>query len=187
MRKAFTLLELVFVIVVIGIISVTVLPRVNSSNLSERTIDLASKIKYTQHLAMIDDKFDSSNSSWVRNKWQLLFSTANNLEYSITHNNFNNGVQGVIRYAIDPSNIEENIEDMELDGIATVVLTGGCAGVTQISFDYLGRPFTGSLNAVTSAVERIMRARCIITVTDDTGDSQIIHIEPETGYTHIMP
>jgi prepilin-type N-terminal cleavage/methylation domain-containing protein len=68
---AFTMLELVFVIAVIGIISALALPRFDRDNLQEAADQLASHIRYTQHLAMQDDKFDSNETGWFNRRWTL--------------------------------------------------------------------------------------------------------------------
>ncbi|WP_457745807.1 pilus assembly FimT family protein [Sulfurimonas sp.] len=91
MKKAFTLLELVFVIVVIGILTAVMLPRLETNPLQEAATQLLSDIRYTQHLALIDDKFDANNSIWYRERWQLIFSngaeTDNQWAYSIFSDN----------------------------------------------------------------------------------------------------
>jgi len=74
MKKAFTLLELVFVIVVIGILVAVMLPRTKSNFLYEAAIQVQSHIRYTQHLAMLNDKFDANDTSWHKKRWQILFS-----------------------------------------------------------------------------------------------------------------
>ncbi|MGD9717776.1 MAG: type II secretion system protein, partial [Sulfurimonadaceae bacterium] len=51
MKKAFTMLELVFVIVVIGILAAVIIPRMDRDNASEAAIELQSQIRYAQHLA----------------------------------------------------------------------------------------------------------------------------------------
>ena len=56
-KKAFTMLELVFVIVVSGILAATFIPRFDRDNLQEAADQVISHIRYTQHLAMVDDKF----------------------------------------------------------------------------------------------------------------------------------
>ena len=56
MKKAFTMLELVVVIVVIGIIAVAALPRINDDHIAEAADQVMSHIRYTQHLAMQDSK-----------------------------------------------------------------------------------------------------------------------------------
>lgn len=64
MKKAFTLLEIIFVVLVIGIISVVLVPKFNSIIVSEKVIKLIAKIRYTQHLAIIDNKYDTSDENW---------------------------------------------------------------------------------------------------------------------------
>ena len=73
MKKAFNLIELIFVVIVIGIIATATLPNLNKNNLSKAAIQVATHIRYTQHLAMVDDKYDSSDASWYKARWQLLF------------------------------------------------------------------------------------------------------------------
>ena len=62
MKKAFTMLELVFVLVVIGILAAVMIPNMQSTALREAAIQVVSHIRYTQHLAMIDDKFDTTDT-----------------------------------------------------------------------------------------------------------------------------
>ena len=58
------MIELVFVIVVIGIITAVMLPRIDRDNVYEAAQQLISHIKYTQHLAMMDNKFDDTDDEW---------------------------------------------------------------------------------------------------------------------------
>ena len=78
MRKAFTLLELVFVIVVIGILAAAIIPRVNTDRLHEAAIQVVSHIRYTQHLAMNDDKYNPLETNWYEKRWQFIFGESNN-------------------------------------------------------------------------------------------------------------
>ncbi|WP_024954426.1 pilus assembly FimT family protein [Sulfurospirillum arcachonense] len=57
MKKAFTMLELVFVIIIVGILSVVIIPNFDKNNLREAAEQVISHIRYTQHLAMMDNKF----------------------------------------------------------------------------------------------------------------------------------
>ncbi|MGE4420638.1 MAG: Tfp pilus assembly protein FimT/FimU [Sulfurimonas sp.] len=73
MKKAFTMMELVFVIVVIGILAAVIIPRIGSNKLQEAAIQVVSHIRYTQHLAMVDDKFRTDGSEWYKERWTLRF------------------------------------------------------------------------------------------------------------------
>ena len=76
MKQAFTMLELIMVIVIIGILAAVIIPRTASNKLAEVATQLVSDIRYTQHLAMIDDKYDRTSLHWYRQRWQIAFSTA---------------------------------------------------------------------------------------------------------------
>lgn len=179
MKKAFTLLELVFVIVVIGILAAVIIPNTRTNPVREAAIQLVSHIRYTQHLAMVDDKFDATNNNWYKNRWQIVF--AGN-EYSIVSN---------ATFAADPMNADANLSGIDLgaDYSTTIDLTQ-CANESIISFDHLGRPMVGSLAATTSAYTvsgtpgQLLTAACVITLRN-SGENVTINIEPETGYAHI--
>jgi prepilin-type N-terminal cleavage/methylation domain-containing protein len=70
-KQAFTMLEVVFVIVVIGILSVVFIPRFGNNNLSQAANQLISHIRYTQHLALIDDKYDPNDPLWFLERWTI--------------------------------------------------------------------------------------------------------------------
>jgi prepilin-type N-terminal cleavage/methylation domain-containing protein len=80
MKKAFTMVELIFVIIVMGILAVTIIPRVKTNPLQEAAVQLVSDIRYTQHLALIDDKYNTANlakanqDEWPKGHWQVVFS-----------------------------------------------------------------------------------------------------------------
>jgi len=67
------MLELVFVIVVVGILAATIIPRFSRDSLQEAADQVISHIKYTQHLAMIDDKFTTNDPKWFKGRWQIRF------------------------------------------------------------------------------------------------------------------
>ena len=73
MKKAFTMIELVFILVVIGILAAAIIPRMQTHPVHEAAIQLVSHIRYTQHLALIDDKYDASDPNWFKKRWQIAF------------------------------------------------------------------------------------------------------------------
>ncbi len=100
MKKAFTMLELVFVIVVIGILSYMVASNFSRNSLQEAADQIVSHIRYTQHLAMVDDKFipqpelskeaslaarTQEAQDWYKGRWNIFFSTSanNTISYSV--------------------------------------------------------------------------------------------------------
>ncbi len=73
MHKAFTMLELVFVIVIVGILSVMIAPNFQGNNLREAADQVVSHIRYTQHLAMMDNKFSTTENNWFLRRWTIRF------------------------------------------------------------------------------------------------------------------
>lgn len=178
MKKAFTMIELVFVIIVIGILAAVIVPNTKTNPAREAAIQLVSHLRYTQHLAMVDDKY-LANTSWYKNRWQLHFSGVGNNLYSLISNDS-------ALYAKDPKNPQDNLQDIKLKGV-TVTLHDGCVNATIISFDFMGRPMVGSLSATTTAYEsaNLLKDECNITLQDGS-ENVTIKILRETGYISII-
>jgi len=205
MKKAFTLLELVFVIVVIGILAALILPRTKTNPVQEAAIQVLSHIRYTQHLALVDDKYDANDSTWYKARWQIFFgndtSGSGDQVYTIFSDNNKGGGADIGEIAIDPSTQKllsgdslygNHIKRMNLSekyGISDVNLTGGCNNNARIFFDYLGRPFSGSQLTMTgpysAPTQKLITSDCNVTITDGT-ESAIIQISPETGYAKVI-
>lgn len=215
-HNAFTMLELVFVIVVAGIIMVLAIPRMDDSNLRQAANQVVRHIQYTQHLAMMDDKFDDTNNTWYRSRWQIKFNNTNGSGlvwvYSIYNDIDQDGAGDTAEYAVNPldptkrltggwttilagnNQITNDVRIGEKFGITLVAFTGGCVGNANqlwLSFDDLGRPlFRDAQNLTTQYQDnvnvRLITNQCIITLTDASANNVQIGVESETGYTHIL-
>ena len=179
MKKAFTMLELVFVIVVVAIISAMIAPSFGGNNLREAADQLVSHIRYTQHLAMMDEKFDASDPKWYRKRWQIIFGksdnsgstpdTHNQVAYSIFSDTASNStgqvdkteiaknpldntklLSGGYSGTLDTSD-EQSTREMNIGEKYGVISysLSGGCAWSRISFDYLGRPFKGNLASYT--------------------------------------
>ena len=175
MKKAFTMLELVFVIVVIGILAAVIIPNTRTNPVQEGAIQLLSHIRYTQHLAMMDDRY-GANATWFKDRWQIRFTSSS---YSIASGS---------TFAANPQNSAVNIENIDLSTkySSTVSFAGFCGANAIISFDYLGRPIVGDLSATTTPYVsgQLMTSDCNITLSAGT-EHATIQIRPETGYASV--
>ncbi len=180
MKKAFTLLELVFVLVVIGILAAVILPRTSADSAVEAALELQSSIRYTQHLAMQDDKFDATDNTWFRNRWQIVF---NGNTYSIVSDNGTN-------FAQDPSNTSNELQNIDLGAKynVSVALGGGCANETIISFDHYGRPIVGDLSDDATAYVngQLLNSTCTITLSSGGQTPVVLELMKETGYVRML-
>lgn len=77
MKKAFTMIELIFIIVVVGILAAVAVPQINRNSLVEAADQVAAHIRYTQQLAMNDNKFDPDDPNWFKKLWRIQFSYTN--------------------------------------------------------------------------------------------------------------
>mgnify|MGYP000333148423 CR=1 FL=1 len=105
-RKAFTMLELVFVIVVIGILASLALPRIERDLRQEAADNILAAIRYTQHLALNDNKTDPNDANWQKKFWQIRFESDGNggLLYKVGSNEDNGTNIDKAEAAIDPVN-----------------------------------------------------------------------------------
>ena len=206
MKKAFTMMELIFVIIVIGILAAVAIPRTGSNKLQEAATQVLSHIRYTQHLAMVDDKFDSNDPTWYRERWQIRFrrngGTSGYVIFSDsvnTQGNVNNGER-----AIDPltkEGIDGFLDYKEADLTRSYSVVGDNTGIVQscfsadgslvtanrgvFSFDHLGRPYSGVSNSA-SVTQYLILGNCDLTLRDTSGATVVIRVHPETGYACIL-
>ncbi len=114
-RSAFTMLELIMVIVVLGILAVIAMPRLDSDRRQEAADNILSSIRYTQSLALIDNKNDRTGSglvvamrtNWQRGLWHIRFSSyngGNKWFYTISSSRDGDGNVDQDETTIDPSN-----------------------------------------------------------------------------------
>jgi len=202
------MIELVFVIVVIGIIAALALPRLDRDVRQEATENLLSAIRYTQHLALTDNKTDPSDANWQREFWQIRFNTdTDNLANFYTVFSDSITVDDDVQKeeaAIDPINGKymfnadgDTIIDADESpnifigkkyGINSMTFSGGCAGTEpqHIAFDNWGRPHNG-LGTATNNYNRYMTSDCTIIMgfADTSIQDLNITIAAETGYVTI--
>jgi len=182
MKKAFTMLELIFVIVVIGILTSVIIPRTQTNSLEQAANQVIEHIRYTQHLAMIDDKYDANSKDkfiWYRQRWEMAFSTANSsISYFIFSDSQSNANPDAsnkndIEVAKDPLNknlylIGTEYQSFYIDssdrinkklnlkttyGINYIKVSGGSSSTSKrILFDYLGRPYQGTTKSTSSTL-----------------------------------
>lgn len=195
-KSAFTMLELVFVIVVIGIISAMIIPRLDRDNRFEAATQVLNHIKYTQHLAMTEDVYNDAIANWFLGRWEIQFFNCGG--YAV-HRDIDlsanpNAVVG--EAALDPqtgkslwvgavcaASTPTEYEKMNLAtffDLAGFAFSAGCNGNQQISFDTLGRPYSAN------TIHGVINQNCQVTLNFNTGAPEVIRIHPETGYACIL-
>jgi len=134
MKKAFTMLELVFVIVVVGILSYFAASGFQRNPLREAADQVVSHIRYTQHLAMEDDRFFdpkiTSPNYWPESQWQISFSKndnfADNMPAYLIFRDLDN--DGIVDISANPLH-DEIAKD---PANSSNYLTGGVTGYSSL-------------------------------------------------------
>ncbi len=203
-NKAFTLLEAVMVIVLIGILATVAIPRLQTDTTQDAANQILSDIRYTQHLALTDDVTNPNNSNWQRAFWSMRFTGCNggtNWFYIIgSDKSYEGNIDVNTEAAIDPlsgkpmrgdcisgndGTKSSKIFITDKFGISNVTFSGSCENAQHIGFDRLGRPHQGFTASTLPNYASVLHTPCTITFAHPNGNFSI-NIEPETGYAYIV-
>jgi len=209
--KAFTMLEVIMVIIVLGIIASLAMPRLERDFKQEAADDILSQIRYTQHLALIDDMHEFDDPKWQRKFWKIMFfDCAGDQYYMIgSDSNGDGGAVGLFtktEAAIDPVNNKPMFNSCAVTDksafspriflskkydITNVTASSSCstnngASNKHIGFDHLGRPHYGFSTSLAPNYASYMTQACVMTFTLSDNSTFKINIAPETGYAHIV-
>jgi len=213
-KSAFTMIELVFVIIVLGILASVAMDRTDRDLKQEAAETILSHIRLAQQLALSDNKHRSDNNpKWQTSYWRFEYQKCNNVDryiYRVGSDMDLSGGINKIESAIDPTNGKyiwangncNSFDDLASDESPDVYLYGrfgvehishstiaGSCTSQNIGFDYLGRPHIGLKDYKTSNssnFQKLMTKDCILTFTMSDGDSFQIKIEAETGHSFIV-
>jgi prepilin-type N-terminal cleavage/methylation domain-containing protein len=199
-KKAFTMLELVLAIIVLGILASLTIPRLDRDLRQEAEVKIISAIRYTQNLALSDNKTEPKDSNWQQKLWQIKFDTTLLFYVVFSDNNKDSSAQKN-EATLDPANgkymyhAENDTSFDESDespaiflekkyGIKSIALTGDplCAGKDHIAFDAWGRPHSDIGNA-THVYSTYLKSNCTVTFKfkDSNFNDLILEINAETG------
>jgi prepilin-type N-terminal cleavage/methylation domain-containing protein len=211
-RNAFTMIELVFVLLILGILAALAAPRMERSLRQQAADNLLSAIRYTQQLALVDDKTNPRDRKWQQKLWKITFTSGNTLEnvfYTVSTDMDADGRVDINETAVNPSNglymfnttgANSGIDDNEDPyifiglryGIDRIVLGGGCTNAQHIAFDHLGRPYNDIGNPDPGgnlrSYSRIVTQDCILRAhfQNDAENNITIIIQRQTGYASLV-
>jgi len=199
------MIELVFVIVVLGILAALSMPRLDRDIEQETKDSILSAIRYTQHLALTDNKHRFDEPDWQKALWQIHFEdngATGGWSYAIASNMGLDNSLDANESATDPANgqlfhynainASPNIFIEKLYGIDDISFNG-CSGTSNssakhIAFDNLGRLHRGVTQGATYDYATYVKGGdCQITFSASSFDNNFtIKIKQETGYAYIL-
>ena len=120
-------MELLFVVIAIGIIAtVSLLKLDDSATLREAALQIIQDVRYTQHLAMIDDQFSSNDRNWQKKRWTIIFNSDAYSDNKEAYTVFSDKV-GVSSGNPDKAEVAKNPLDRER------LLSGGFSGISGLN------------------------------------------------------
>ena len=202
--RAFSVFELVLVMIIIGIILSIIVINFKNDELLRAANQVATHIKYTQYLALIDDKFNPEDKNWFKGRWQIYFIKTvdgkNVLHYAIFSDSggYSGSPDGyeVAKNPLNPTKVltvahagistikpTDELDLMSKFNIKDIKLLGGCShyNSTRISFDNLGRPYKGNPKSSANSTQNLITSICQIRLTHKNKECIYINITPITG------
>lgn len=210
MRGAFSLLELVLVLAIVGTLSVFVGFKMSGEPLKLAANQVAMHLRYTQQLALRDDK-TGLGEQWYKRYWRLFFhsglvgdSTEYEWRYTIFSDDgkFSGNPNSMKQIADDPANPGKKLtsgfnaqsyKDKDITPSLNLSKTFGVANISfkdcgnknqTIAFDSFGAP-SGTMKSAKHPFHRRFSKICEIRFYDKLGKSVAIKIYPISGFIQI--
>lgn len=188
-QNAFTLIEIIIVIVVSGILAITILPRLERDPLREAVNQITRHINFTQHMAMVDDVYNASQPLWYKAMWRISFRSKNcyvvssNIDLDTNYDR-EESVMDPLTKTLLYSNVKCEQEETDSStmflteeyNIDQIIFTSACGNNRFIAFDNFGRPHKTLISA-----NDYLTQKCEITLLAGSRKG-VITILPETGY-----
>lgn len=200
MKKAFSLLELVLVVVLIGLLYTLFIPKKQENRLNELTNRVSLYLSYIRYKALIDDKY-SNTDLWHKQRWTMKFFRCRNeggIYFSIYSENNDTGQVNQSESLKDPltnkyiysSNYcEENNENSKyvllsknFDIDKVDISCNDTDSLGQISFGSNGRVYSKLSNFSNEASSYEITTPCYIRFTSKKQETSEIKIYPKTAF-----
>lgn len=204
MKKSFSLLEIVLVILIITLLASIITFKLKENNLTEVTNRLVIYLKQTRYLALIDSKKDINEPLWHKKRWTIKFlrcrEDIGGIYYVIYSDTNMTGHPSLDESLIDPlsnkrvystnqceisSNTSKYVLLTKEFGIQNVEIScNDTTSLGQISFGDDGNVYTKLSSYEYLENEYKLENRCEIVLKDQKNDISTIVVEPKTGFIY---
>ncbi|CAA6803526.1 MAG: Putative periplasmic ATP /GTP-binding protein [uncultured Campylobacterales bacterium] len=201
-KKAFTVIEIVFIVVIMGIIGYIATPKLLSkNNIKEASKQVLLHMKHTQQLALQDELYNPNEPDWYKKRWSIQFKKCRDSDdfFYIIFSNLDKGfnIDQDDEPATDPLNGRSlynngNCRTIQEKNSPNVLLTekfdiqdtftNTCGLGATLTFDKLGRLHGGNKELYSN----LITDDCNITFYDSKDNNFTISIKKETGYIEIL-
>ena len=204
MKKSFTLLELILMIVLLGFLYTSFIPKVKVSKIDDLTNRLVLYLKQTRNQSLINDKFSNSDNLWHKKRWTLKFfrcrETIGGIYYVIYSDKNASGHPGIddslkdsltLKNIYSTNSCTENIKNSKYVlisqnfNIRTVNIScNETSSLGQLSFGSDGKIYSKlSADENDDSSYEIIN-NCKIELIDTFNEKRVINLESKTGYVY---
>jgi len=205
MKKSFTIIELILVIILLLLIYNIFTPKVKINTIDELTNRLVVYLKQTRYQALINDKYNHNDDSfWHKKRWTLKFfrckESVGGIYYVIYSDENTTGHPGVddslkdsltLKNIYSSNSCNENIENSKYVLISqnfdiqnVNVSCNSTDSLGQLSFGNDGKIYSRlSANANDDSSYEIQN-NCKIELINSSNEKRVIHLESKTGYIY---
>lgn len=204
MKKAFSLLEVILVISLLGFLYTAFIPKTRISKIDEVTNRLVLYLKQTRYQALINNKHHSTNEYWHKKRWTLKFfrcrKDVGGIYYSIYSDNNTSGhpsIDDSLKDSLNQKNIystnycKENINNSKyvlitknFDIEEVNISCNETTSLGQLSFGTDGKVYSKLSNIANDSSSYEIKNKCIIELIDTYSKKRNIVIENSTGYIY---
>lgn len=204
MKKSFTILELIIVLLLLSLLYTSFIPKTNTNNIYELKNRLILQLKYLRYKALTDSKYDESDSKWHKKRWSFkIFNCNKNKDgvYYVMYSDTNNS--GLIKgdEALDDPLSNKNIYSAHQcipnnsnskyvllsDNFNIKEISATCKStdaIVQISFGFDGNIYSRLSNDDGDSNNYKLEEKCIINIIDKDSNKISITVENKTGFIY---
>ena len=203
MKKSFSILELIFVILLLSILYTFLVPKSSNYKLDEFTNRLLIYLKEVRYQALIDNKYSLNDDLWFKKRWTLKFfrcrSNVGGIYFSIYSDENKTGIprsEDTLKDALTRKNIYSSNYCQENEYNSKYVLLTknydinsinlSCNNTTslgQLSFGSDGRVYSKLGITSNEEFDYEITNICKLKIISKNGDSREILISPKTGFS----
>lgn len=201
-KKAFFLIELIFVILLLSFFSYLVVPKKIEPEFDTAVDRLIIYLNQTKLQALLDDKFNKSIPLWHKQRWTLKFfrcrESVGGIYYSIYSDKNMSGHPGANDSLKDPltkkniyssNSCQENSSNSEFVlltkkfGIESINIScNDTSSLGQISFGNDGNVYTRLSNIDNDSNSYLLENNCLIEFKSNNNKTKTIKIYAKTGF-----
>lgn len=204
MKKAFSLLEVLVMISLLGFLYTAFIPKTQISKIDELTNRLVLYLKQTRYQSLINDKYDENDDFWHKQRWTLKFfrcrKDVGGIYYTIYSDRNSSGhpsIEDSLKDSLNLKNIystnycKENIDNSKYVLITknfniteVEISCNETSSLGQLSFGSDGKIYSKLSNIPNDYSSYEIKDKCKIKLVDSIGEERNIILESNTGYIY---